>query len=94
METPEITLDLTTVVVKGKEYPLKTRKDYIKRIPRKLKKRLKKIYGTGYDAWLNTPMKWISEFPPNIYNYYNVDVVRELTEMLLNELDNENKKNT
>lgn len=59
MELPEINLKMETSYVESKSMPLPTRKQWLKRVPRKIKKQLKKILGEqGYVDWLNTPIRW------------------------------------
>lgn len=84
METPEINLKLKTVYVEGKSIPLPTKKQLLKRVPRKFKKRLKKVLGEqGYIDWLNTPIKWERG---EIKCLFNIDAEDELTKMLIKEL--------
>jgi len=89
MELPEINLNLKSVHVEGKSMPLPTRKQLLKRVPRKLKKRLKKVLKEqGYIDWLNQPIKWERG---EIECLYSIDAVDMITKMLIDELT-ENQK--
>ena len=59
-ETPEITLKLETKYIESKSTPLDLKRKYfIKRIPRKAKKTLKKEKGKeGFISWLNEQLKY------------------------------------
>lgn len=89
MKIPEINLKLETVYVKGESRPLPTRKQMLKRVPRKIKKRLKKTLGEqGYDDWLSAPIKWkLGE----IKCLFSIDAEDLLTRELIKEL-NENQQ--
>lgn len=83
MNIPEIDLKLTEVKVEGKSMPLPSRKEFIKRLPRKIKKMLKKKYGKqGFINWLNEPIKYVVGEPI----YYYIDAEKELTRILLEEI--------
>jgi len=84
MELPEINLKLETVHVRGGSMPLPTRKQLLKRVPRKYKKKLKKTLGEqGYVDWLNQPIKWVSG---EIECLHSIDAVDAIIRMLGEEL--------
>lgn len=87
-----IFLDLKTVIVETKTYNLKSLRRLNLRFPRKLKKKLKSIHGENYVNWLNGPIKWTPELNSDIYSYHNVNAEEELTQMLINDINNENNK--
>lgn len=64
----------------GGSIPLPTRKQLLKRVPRKYKKKLKKVLGEqGYVDWINTPIKGFNHI-------YSIDAVDVIIRMLSEEL--------
>jgi hypothetical protein len=85
MKIPEIDLKLETKTIETKTMALPTRKQFIKKVPRKLKKKLKKIYGgQGYLDWLNCPIRW--EMGDIITSCYDGDNKKRLEGLLKNEI--------
>jgi hypothetical protein len=75
---------METKVVESITKTLPIRKDCIKKLPRKIKKKLKKIYGKqGYINWLNEPVKWVVGEPK--FRFF-IDAEKLLTEILIEEL--------
>ena len=69
MEIPQIDINLTSTTVEAKSLKLDLRrKNFVKRVPRKFKKKLKKTGGkNGFIDWLNKPVKYVIEPPKTIY---------------------------
>jgi hypothetical protein len=92
MDIPEIDLKLETVYVETRTRPLPPRKSCITRLPRRVKKMLKKKYGEqGFIDWMNEPMKHVIGEPI----FYFIDAEEELTKILIEELksaENGNKE--
>ena len=60
LNVPEITLELKTVQVEAKRRSLPIRKNFFSRLPRKIKKTLKKEKGVeGFANWMNEPVKYV-----------------------------------
>lgn len=88
----EVFLDTKTVEVISKISKLRTIRDWYPRFPRKVKKKLKKFHGDNYGVWLTSPIRWVPESKIDVHSYHNVDAEKELTQLLIDELNNENNK--
>jgi len=85
---PEINLKLEEVIVKAEVRPLRvswkrclTRKEWFGRLPRKLKKKIKKEIGEDrFNFWWDNPFDMFSEKP--LLDYKNAGSFKELADSI------------